>query len=225
MRIKQNISILLVSLVVISGCGTLNSIYIKQGHQHYDKKDYAKAAEAYSQAIAEAPNDFFGYMNRAYAYVKLKKIGEARADWEKVVSLKPDESDFYYQLGKLYMQRKKTAKGWSISNDDYRKAAVYFTKVIELKPSSAGAYLSRGICNWKYDDYKQCFADYQKALEVDPSYKLPLHYIARYYQWVSKDEKKALKYYKEFLQWKDAPKCGSDYREAQNEVKRLSKKK
>ncbi len=52
---------------------------------------------------------------------------------------------------------------------EYQKAAVAFTKAIELDPNFAPAYSNRGWVYIKLGQYEQAIADCTKAIELDPS--------------------------------------------------------
>jgi len=46
--------------------------------------------------------------------------------------------------------------------------------LIELDPKNTEAYRARGQAKLEYGDYKGAIADYDKAIEIDPSQKAEL---------------------------------------------------
>ena len=83
----------------------------------------------------------------------------AIADYTKVIEIKPDFFEAYYNRG--------------YSRDElqnYKGAISDYTKAIEINPTDADAYHNRGISKANLQDHKGAIADYDKAIEIDPAY-------------------------------------------------------
>jgi tetratricopeptide (TPR) repeat protein len=72
------------------------------GNGHMQKKEFAKAAKAYTEALLlspNGPNTHVYYSNRAAALLSMKKMEEAVVDSEKSLALKPDYGKAHARLG------------------------------------------------------------------------------------------------------------------------------
>ena len=56
------------------------------------------------------PDDARLYFNIAYTFEKLKMFDKAEYTYRKAISLEPDETDYYYNLGYLLMKNEKKVK-------------------------------------------------------------------------------------------------------------------
>lgn len=104
----------------------------------YQLKDYAGAAEDFTEAINRLPASL-GDRDRAYYYSErgsclylTNKPGEALADLQKALSLDPKDAAAYLFRAYLYQD-----------GNDHFKAVDYFTKAIELNPRMLAAYRFR----------------------------------------------------------------------------------
>ena len=74
------------------------------GNDAYENKDYAKAVEYYSKAIAINPENFpleKAYKNRGQAYEKMGDPATALQDIRKAMELAPDDSDIREEYERL----------------------------------------------------------------------------------------------------------------------------
>jgi tetratricopeptide (TPR) repeat protein len=58
------------------------------------------------------------------------------------------------------------------SYDDYAKQVDYYTKAIKLSPKWAYAYNNRGVAYYNLAMWEKAKADFSKAMELKPGYKL-----------------------------------------------------
>ena len=73
-----------------------------QGNTYYDLGQYAKAIEAYQNALKHTPNDSFIYNNLGAAYFSTGKNNEAIQAFQKALSLKANDPDTLFNLGIAY---------------------------------------------------------------------------------------------------------------------------
>lgn len=130
------------------------------------------AIDKYSDAILVAPTEPLLYVNRGVAYLSLAKYSEANLDADKALSLleknsNPSAAAIAHQVKGTVFQNAK----------DYARAAESFTKSIELEPSDAKFWNSRGNAFRLLKQPDSALADYNKAIELDS--KLPMPYINR----------------------------------------------
>ena len=91
------------------------------GNAEFKAKNFEKAIEIYTDALAETPTDHTIYGNRAMAYSNLGKFEEMLKDAEKCVEIKPDWGKGYHRkgaalhkLGKFEDSMEAYAKGLKI---------------------------------------------------------------------------------------------------------------
>ncbi len=71
-----------------------------EGNEFYKKGDYRAAIDAYSLAIAEAPEESSFYGNRAAAYMMILNYEAAIQDCDAAVTLSPNMVKAYFRKGK-----------------------------------------------------------------------------------------------------------------------------
>jgi tetratricopeptide (TPR) repeat protein len=64
-----------------------------------DHKDYAEAVRSYKEYLAKKPNDADAHFDLGNAYASLKQTADAKAEYEKAVSLDPKLDAAYVNLG------------------------------------------------------------------------------------------------------------------------------
>jgi len=94
------------------------------GNEALQKKDFAKAAEYYTQGIAQDANNHILYSNRASARLALSQFDDALADSTKSVEINPKWSKGWFRKGQaLY------------GMDRLEESMEALEKAIELEPS------------------------------------------------------------------------------------------
>jgi tetratricopeptide (TPR) repeat protein len=81
----------------------------------------------------------------------------AIAGVQGLLAKKPDDVNALFLLGLGYVRKQM-----------HREALVPLTRVTELSPGFAGAYLELGVCQRKLGDAPKALVAYEKALELDP---------------------------------------------------------
>lgn len=119
------------------------------------KEKSAAPAPAPTPAPTPTP-DFTFFKTRADVSLGKGEFSSALADYDKAVSLKPDNAIAFLNRGKTHYNLK-----------DYPKAGSDFDKSIELDPKDAKAYYNRGLLNESLGELEKALADYQKAVDLD----------------------------------------------------------
>ena len=143
----------------------------------------ASALADYNKAIEINPDFAPAYYNRGVVMQAKGNWDNAKADFTKVVELKPNAAllaQAYYHLSDLFQREgnKNGAitlfaeacfyRGISESNKGETDSALAdFNKTIELNPTYAQAYYNRGIMKEKKDDLDGALADYDKTIELN----------------------------------------------------------
>src|SRR5438876_1456770 len=93
----------------------------ENGVQALYEGDFAKAADHFSQALADSPFDFALYLWRARAYLGTQDYDKAGDDYAQAISLNPADPDGYIGRGSTLLWKK-----------DYDKALEDFSKAIQV---------------------------------------------------------------------------------------------
>jgi len=125
------------------------------GHNFYRKNDFQQAVTAYSQAIAEDPNNSAAYYWRGRAYYRLNLLQQAEADFKKTVALNSRHAEAYNWLGWLAER-----------NGRYDECVVHLTKAVDLKADNAWGYYHRGRCNYQQGRRKEARQDAAQACRL-----------------------------------------------------------
>ncbi|MFM7771029.1 MAG: tetratricopeptide repeat protein [Bacteroidota bacterium] len=131
----------------------------------YAKNDLA--IQYYNSAIDLHPNFIEPLYNKAM-YLQETGIAfparydEAIACYDKIIAIDANASVAYYNKGFIQLVYKK----------NYNAALPEFSKAIEKNPVYAEAYYNRGLCYENLKKNKEALADYNKALEINPTFDL-----------------------------------------------------
>ena len=92
--------------------------WFEKGLKYDIDKDYDKAIEAFTKAIALKPDYAYAYTNRGFAYYNNGQYDRAIEDYDKAIALDPNDAEAYNNRGVAYAV--KGNKDRAIS--DYKKA-------------------------------------------------------------------------------------------------------
>jgi Flp pilus assembly protein TadD len=76
----------------------LNNL-LTQAQAAMDHKDYQAAVQSYQEFLTKKPDDATVHYDLGYAYTALQKPAEAKAEYEKAISLDPKMASAYQNLG------------------------------------------------------------------------------------------------------------------------------
>jgi tetratricopeptide (TPR) repeat protein len=134
-----------------------SSLYYLIGKIYYEKDEYDKAIEFYSQAINLNPKDDNAYNNMGIAYANLKEYDKAITAFQKAIELNPKYDIAYNNMGLAYNGLK-----------EYDKAITAYQKAIEINPKDDEAYYNIGNAYYNLKGYDNAITAYQKAIEINP---------------------------------------------------------
>lgn len=135
-----------------------------QGNAAFAAKDFSKAAELFSQAIAVDPSNAVLYSNRSGAYASLKQFDQALEDANKAVELRPD-------WAKAYNRRGTALHGLG----NYEDAAAAYDEALKIEPGNAQAKSGKQSVNdalqssqqgSPQDAFMKMFSDPQNILKL-----------------------------------------------------------
>lgn len=137
--------------------------------QHLDQLD---------ATLRRNPDDFDALNLRGSLYLKVGRKSlhsffwyyKAARDLEHAIRLNPN--DFYAHHN--YAQTAFQTGDMGTDQPNMRLAVIQFTKAIEINPRSARSYMGRGWAYQMLNDEPHARADYDKALQLDPSLRADL---------------------------------------------------
>src|SRR3990170_5551095 len=133
--------------------------WFKKGRQYWLNKEYDKAIEAFTSAIALDPNDAVAYNNRGVVYGRDKgQYDRAIEDFNKAIQLDPNDAAAYNNRGLAYDDK-----------GQYDRAIEDYNKAIALDPNLAAAYNNRGNAYGSKGQHDRAIEDFNKAIELDPN--------------------------------------------------------
>src|ERR1700747_1796263 len=98
-----------------------------------DKNDFESAIPPLQKFLAEKPDVAYAHFQLAYAYTALKRVPEARAEYERTIAIDPKMTEAYLNLGILLTE-----------NGDPAAAVAPLRKVVELLPAQSRPRLLLG---------------------------------------------------------------------------------
>ncbi|MFC2122097.1 tetratricopeptide repeat protein [Bacteroidota bacterium] len=146
------------------------SFYFKQGFDHYEKGEYEKAIEDYSEAIRLYPQDFAAYYNRGLAYSDLEQFERAIEDYDEAIRILPQYAKYYGSRGDAYARL-----GFLDASETGRlrlllRAIEDYSEAIRLDPQFAEAYYNRGYVRSFLTQLEKAIEDYSEAIRLDPQF-------------------------------------------------------
>jgi len=128
---------------------------LKQGDTLSNEEKYNEAITKYTEAITIDKEMSNAYLQRAYAYLRLKDYNNAINDYSEVIKLNPENSFAYLSRGSAYNKTKK-----------FDKALIDFDKVLEINPEDQEGYNNRGWAKKGLGNKKGACKDWKKSKKL-----------------------------------------------------------
>lgn len=138
--------------------GDMNLLYLKQGDDCFEKKQYKAAINHYNQALKLNSKDADTYYKRGLARYHLGDYEEAIADYTQVIQINPYYGKVYTKLGLARYQL-----------GDYEGAIADYTQAIRINSNDAVAYRNRADIRYHVGDYQGAIEDYNQAIKINPN--------------------------------------------------------
>ena len=137
-----------------------------QGNSYFYNKEFEKAVGSFEQILSLYPGDSDGESNLAVALRDAGKYyGEKKNDLvnaekylRRSIALRPNDFETNRLLG--------VANG---IKGNHAEAIKYFTKVAELQPDNASAYVNLFNAYSAYGDEDEARINYEKAIKINPN--------------------------------------------------------
>lgn len=145
----------------------LPEAYNYKGWAEYYSKNYIQAIQDFTLQIEKSSlDDPIGYYNRGSAKLEVGDLYGAISDYQKAISIKPNFSMAYNNLGWVYYVK-----------NQYIDALKCVNKSIELDSTNSIALDSRAEIKFNMKDYNGSILDCNKSLQINP--KLANSYFIR----------------------------------------------
>jgi Tfp pilus assembly protein PilF len=143
--------------------------YLDEAQRDIDKNDFTAAITPLQKFIAEKPEVAFAHFQLAYAYTALKQVPEARAEYERAISLDPKMTEAYLNLGIL------------LSDPAPADAVAPLKKAVELLPSQSRPRILLGVAQERAGDFSGAANSFEGAVNLDPRDTEATLHLARLY--------------------------------------------
>jgi tetratricopeptide (TPR) repeat protein len=130
-----------------------------EGNKYREAKEYAKAIEAYQQAIRLKPDYAEAHYQIGWIYNDQEQSAKAISPLQEAIRLKPDYPAACYELGYAYSNL-----------NQYANALAAYQQAIRLKPDYAEAHYRMGLSYVYLKQYANALAAFQQAIRLKPDY-------------------------------------------------------
>ncbi len=133
------------------------------------ESDPEQAITLFKKSIQLEPNSEQAHFQLGMVLMKQKNYAAAIESYEKVIEINPEFPDTFFNLGFIYALSK-----------DYVRAEKMYARVVELGPT----YLDEALFNLalvqnKLDKKKECLANLERAVQVNPNNELVKNYLLK----------------------------------------------
>ena len=174
--------------------------YFGIGFCYDELGNYAKAIEAYKQAIRIDPDyadtHYNLHHNLGIDYSSMGNYAKAIEAYKQAIRIEPDYADNYYGLGIVYYKL-----------SFYEDAMESFKQAIRIDPDYADAYYGLGIAYGALGFYKDAMESLKQAISIEPDNAKTYSFLGRAY--ISLDN-----YPKAIESFKQAIRIDPDYADA-----------
>jgi len=150
--------------------------HVHEGFAALEQNRADDALRAFSRAIELDPGLAQAYLRRAELWLARKEHDKAIADYTEVID----------RYGPVYLAAFDDRGDIHVARGEYDKAAADFTAVIQIDPSDAMGWLSRGYVWAHKNEHDKAIADFSECIKLEPSEPQP--YALRAEQWMAKGE-------------------------------------
>ena len=129
---------------------------LEEARAAVDRNDFQAAVAPLQKFIAEKDDFAYAHFQLGYVYTALKQSKEARAEYEKAISLDPKMSEAQLNLGILLVE------------SDPGAAVAPLSKAVDLLPTQSRPRFLLGAAQERSGDFKSAAQSFESALALDP---------------------------------------------------------
>lgn len=128
-----------------------------RGIESLSRQDLDAAIEDFTVALTQDPANLDALVYRGEAYIQRGDIESGDADFDAALATRTDDAFVYRRRGRAFYRIGELAR-----------AEEAYTRSISLKPS-ARAHFLRGMARQSQERWAEALADFEAAVELDPS--------------------------------------------------------
>lgn len=132
--------------------------YNEQGIKAFQEKRYEDAAQAFTNAIEQNPENALGYVNFGNLLAAMNDIERAERFFQKAITVDEKAATAYYGLANLYYESNR-----------YTEAAKLYQKSIDYGIEGADAFFMLAKCFEREEQHKLALPYMQRAAELAPN--------------------------------------------------------
>ena len=189
----------------------------EDGDAAFNAGKMAAAEAAYTQALAEKPDDALALIGRGRARQNLGNRADAAADFESAVAIAPGNSEAWRGRGlSRYFAKDLTGaladldkaveldsqSALALENravvhvalKDYMAAVIDCTRAVQIKPDYVTGYSERGLAFQRLNDQNSALRDFETVIKLEPRNTYALTRRAMIYEARGDKEKAAQEY-------------------------------
>jgi Flp pilus assembly protein TadD len=134
-------------------------IFVAEGNELLNKRDFAAAEEKYRQAVALSPEQEDLHYNLGIALARQGKVEEAKKHYEKALELFPDYAEAQNNLGNLLLSQNKMDE-----------AIALFRQAIQNGPDNPSFRNNLGTALARQQMVAEAITEFQEAVRLAPDY-------------------------------------------------------
>jgi protein O-mannosyl-transferase len=144
------------SYAIAAEAGSVPGAFVNRGVAFEEEKQYDRAVQDYTEAIAIDPSQDKAYHNRGWAYRELGQIDKALKDYDTAIRLNPRYASAYNNRGLVYRDIAR-----------FDRAIEDFTAALERDPRYDKALNNRGMVFAQLGQYDRAIGDFSEAIRMN----------------------------------------------------------
>jgi Flp pilus assembly protein TadD len=131
---------------------------LEEAQRNIDSNNFESAIAPLQKFIAEKPDVAFAHFQLAYAYTALKRSDEARAEYERAITLDAKMPEAHLNLGILLLDKQQ-----------YSAAVTPLTKAVDLLPAQSRPRSLLAVAQDRSGDQEGAARSFEAVLHLDPN--------------------------------------------------------
>src|SRR6195256_4492105 len=139
---------------------------LDEAQRNIDSNNFESAIAPLQKFIAEKPDAAFAHFQLGYTYTALHRTDEARAEYERAITLDAKMSEAHLNLGILLL-----------NSQQYAAAVTPLTKAVELLPAQSRPRSLLAVAQDRSGDQEAAARSFEGVLHLDPNDLTANHYL------------------------------------------------
>jgi tetratricopeptide (TPR) repeat protein len=136
---------------------------LDEAQRDIDKNNFEAAVAPLQKVTADQPEFAYAHFQLAYVYTALKKMDEARAEYERTIALDPKMGEAFLNLGLLFLQSNPPG-----SEPAFDRAVPPLRKAVELMPGQKQPLYELAVAQERSGDAAGAEESFEALLRLDP---------------------------------------------------------